>query len=261
MVKKIKNPIIVKVAITAALTILILFLGSYTCSKKSDLKCLGLCFNYPLSAYKENDEIKIYNLKDTILIFYYSDYILYRLSPTIIFETGEKLKGTEPYFIYNKKDDFGFLFTSLNDSSKGTKYPVDSFLANRGLKGKDFDIPIDSLWSLTEEIKVKEDILLEKYGPLKLGDETTIDSIYYYYSKAMNKIEYSFSKKLDSIKAMKLFKVRFLYNERTSTANKIILPKRELSFELIEESVLNPQKIIEFIKKFENGSIKEQVKQ
>jgi len=256
MVKKIKNPIIIKAATIAALMILFLFLGSYTCSKKSDLKCLGLCFNYPISIYKENDEIKIYNLKDTILIFYYSDYILYRLSPTIRFETGEKLKGTEPYFVYNKKDDFGFLFSSINDSSKGTKYPVDSFLANRGLKGKDFDIPIDSLWSLADEIMVKEDILMVKYGSLKQGDETTIDSIYYYYSKNMNKIEYSFSKKLDSIKAMKLFKIRFLYNERTSTDNKIILPKRELSFEMTEESAPNPQKIIEFIKKFESGSIR-----
>ncbi|HEY5772437.1 MAG TPA: hypothetical protein VIS75_07410, partial [Chitinophagaceae bacterium] len=152
----------------------------------------------------------------------------------------------------------GFLFTSINDSSRGKKYLVDSFLANRGLKGKDFDIPIDSLWSLTEVIKVKEDILFEKYGSLKQGDETTIDSIYYYYSKDMNKIEYSFSKKLDSIKAMKLFKVRFLYNERTSTSNKIILPKRELSFELIEETASNPQKIIEFIIKFESGLIRKQ---
>ena len=256
MAKKLKNLIIIKAAVIAALMILFIFLGSYTCSKKSDLKCLGLCFNYPLSTYKENDEIKIYSLKDTILIFYYFDYILYRLSATIRFETGEKLKGTEPYFIYNKKDDFGYLYTSINDSSRGTKYPVDSFLANRGLKGKDFDIPIDSLWSLTEKIKVKENILIEKYGSLKQGDETTIDSIYYYYSKDMNKIEYSFSKKLDSIKAMKLFKIRFLYNERTSTANEIILPKRELSFEMIEEDPPNPQKIIEFIKKFESSLIK-----
>jgi len=246
MVKEFKNLIIIKAAITAAL--MMIFLGSYTCSKKNNLKCLGLCFNYPLSTYKENDKIKIYTLKDTLLIFYYSDYILYRLSPTIRFETGEKLRGTEPYFAYNKRDDFGFLFTSLNDSSKGTKYPVDSFLAARGLRGKDFDNPIDSLWTLTEVIKDKEVMLLEKYGSLKQGDETTIDSIYYYYSKDMNRIEYSFSKKLDSIKAMKLFKARFLYNERVSTSNEIILPKRELSFELIEESAPNPQKVIEFIK-------------
>jgi len=256
MVKKLKNSLIIKAAGIAALMILFLFLGSYTCSKKSNLKCLGLCFNYPLSTYKENDEIKIYSLKDTILIFYYSDYILYRLSSTIRFETGEKLKGTEPYFVYNKRDDFGFLFTSIIDSIRGIKYPVDSFLANRGLKGKDFDIPVDSLWSLTEVIKVKEDSLLEKYGSLKQGDETSIDSIYYYYSKDMNKIEYSFSKKLDSIKGMKLFKVRLLYNERVSTSNETILPKRELSFEMIEEHVPNPNKIIEFIRKFENGSIK-----
>ena len=253
MSKKQRNSTIIKVAVTATLIIILLFSGSYTCSKKDNLKSIGLCYNYPLSTYKENNKIKIYDIKDTILIFYYSDYVVYRLSATRQFETGEKLKGTEPYFIYNKKNDFGFLFNSLNDSSQGIKYPLDSFLANRGLKGKDFDIPVDSLWSLTEVVKIKKNSLLEKYTSLKQGDETTIDSIYYYYSKDMNKIEYSFSKKLDSIRAMKLYKIRLLYNQRISVSNEVLLPKRELSFEIITENVYDPRKIIEFIKKFENG--------
>jgi hypothetical protein len=259
MFKKQINTTIIKATVaTVALMISFLFFGSYTCSKKNHLRTVGLFFSYPLSFYKEKDETKIYNFKDTILIFYYSDYILYRLSPTIKFETGEKVSGTEPYFIYDKNNEFGFLFTSLIDSSKGTKFLVDSFLANRGIRGRDFDIPVDSLWTLTEVIKSKENVFLEKYGSLKQGDETTIDSIYYYYSKDMNKVEYSFSKKLDSIRGMKLFKARFLYNERISTSNEIILPKRELSFEMIEEHVPNPKKIIEFIKKFESGLTKEQ---
>ena len=254
MKKKIKDSIIIKAATIAALMISLLFLASSTCSKKNDLKCISLCFSYPVNSYKEKDEIKIYNLKDTISIFYYSDYLIYRLSPTVRFETGEKVKGTEPYFIYNKKNKLGLLFSSLEDSTQGITYPVDSFLINRALKGKDLDIPVDSLWSLIGVVKGKDGILIEKYGSIKPGDEMTIDSIYYYYSKKMIKVEYSFSKKLDSVNRMKLFKARFLFNSKYSSSNKIVLPKRELSLEMREEIASDSKEILSLVKKFQNGN-------
>lgn len=249
---KIINDLIIKAAANAALMIVLLFFGSYTCSKKKQLRSIGLFYSYPLSFYKENNETKIYNLRDTLLLSYYSDYILYRLSPTVKFETDEKIKGTEPYFIYNKKKTFGFLFTSLKDSSQGTRFPVDSFLDSRGMRNKSFDVPADSLWALSEVVNDRRNnILEEKYALLKPGDETNIDSIYYYYSKNKNRIDYTFSKKLDSIKGMKLFKIRMLYNEKFSSVNKIILPKRELILEIRDEVASNPKEIIAFIKKFE----------
>ena len=104
MFKKQANPLIIKAATRAALMILFLFLGSHTCSKNNHLKSIGLIFSYPASFYKEKGEIKIYYLRDTILVSYYSDYILYRLSATHKFETGEKINGTEPYFIFHKKN-------------------------------------------------------------------------------------------------------------------------------------------------------------
>lgn len=242
-----------KAAVTAALLLFFIFLGSFTCSKNYKLRSVGLFYSYPLSSYKEKDTVKIYNFKDTIFIFYYSDYILYRLSPTVKFETGEKINGTEPYFIYNKKGNSGFLFSSLKDSSQGIKFPVDSFLANRGMRSKDFDVPPDSLWFLAEVVKDKEKSVIEKYAVVKPGNETSIDSIYYYYAKNKNDIKYTFSKKLDSIKMMKLFKIRMLYNSKFSTANKITLPKREIFFEIRDEIVSNPEEIISFIDKFEKS--------
>ena len=251
MFKKQTQTLIIKAATVAALMILFLLLGSHTCSKSNRLECIGLNFSYPVSFYKEKDEVKIYSIKDTILIFYYSDYILYRLSGTKKFETGENIRGTEPYFIFNKKNKSGFLFSSLKDSGTGTKFPIDSFLANRGMRGKDFEVPVDSAWSLAEVIKDKENNILEKYALIRQGDETSIDSIYYYYAKKMNDIEYSFSKKLDSIKAMKLYKIRMLYNERFSPSNNMTLPKRDILFEIRTEAVSNSKEIIDFIEKFQ----------
>ena len=115
-----------------------LLFNSSTCSQKKDLKCVSLSFSAPVNIYKENDEIKISILRDTILVFYYSDYLgAYCLLPTAKWETGENIKGTEPYLIYNKQDSCGILFNSLTDSSIIT-CRIDSFLFNLGLEGERF---------------------------------------------------------------------------------------------------------------------------
>lgn len=251
MRKKKKHFIIIKAAANAALMICLLFFVSSTCSIKNTLKCISLCYSFPTNVYRENDELKIYTLKDTISIFYYSDYLIYRLPPTVKFETDEKIKGTEPYFIYNKKDSFGILYNSLTDSSSGITCRVDSFLFNRGFKVKDIDLPVDSIWHLMEVKKDKGGIIIEKYGIMNQGDEMSIDTIYYYYSKKMNKIEYSFSKKLDSISRKKLFKARFLFNSKFSSSNKMVLPKREISFEIREEDPPDVKEILPLIKKYQ----------
>jgi len=215
------------------------------------LTSIELRVNYPLSFYKEKNETKIYNLKDTIQIWYYSNCSLYRLPPTLDFKTGKKINGTEPYFLFNKNNKFGFLFTSLKDKNIGIRYPVDSFLSNRGMKGKDFDIPPDSLWKRIDyEKEMNNDSFLEKYAAVKAADETIFDSIYYYYSKNFRNTEYSFSRKLDSIKRMKLYKIRLVYNEEFSPSSKSILPKREFIFEISDKELKTSELIIEFINRF-----------
>ena len=157
------------------LAILFLHLVSFTCSKTVRLNSIEFIFSYPVSFYKQNDSIKIYDVKDTIRIFYHPNYIIYKLSGISKFETDQKIIGTEPYFIFNKEDKFGFLFSSLKDSSLGTKFPIDSFLFNRGMKGQDFDLLPDSLWSLSVT-KDNENDIIEKYSSKKMSDETSIDS-------------------------------------------------------------------------------------
>jgi len=252
MWKKKINPIIIKAALIAALMISFLLFISFTCSQKKDLKCVSLYFSAPANIYKENDEIKVPISKDTVLIYHYSDYFVYRLTPTAIWETGENIKGTEPYFIYNKKDSFGILFNSLTDSSYGIACRIDSFLFNRAFRGKDLDIPVDSVWSMTEVKKGDSGILIEKYGLTKQGDEMSVDSIYYYYSKKMNKVGYSFSKKLDSISGMKLFKFRLLLNSKFSKTYNGVLPNREISFEIREIDPPDVKEILSLIKKYQS---------
>ena len=250
MRKKLKHLKLIKIATNAILMSSFLLFISSTCSQQKDLKCVSLCISAPVNIYKENDEIRIALLKDTILVFYYSDYLVYRLLPTAKWETGEKIKGTEPYFIYNKRDSCGILFNSLTDSSYIITCRIDSFLFNRAFRGKDLDIPVDSLWSVMEVKKENDGILIEKYGSTKQGNEMSVDFIYYYYSKKMNKVQYSFSKKLDSISGMKLFKFRLIFNSKFSKSHNDVLPKREISCEIREEAPPDVKEILSLIKKY-----------
>lgn len=231
MFRKNTSELAIKTTLSVVLSISFVILGSFTCSKNYRTNSVELIIKFPARIYKEKNEIKVYHILDTVRIFYYEDYVLYRLPGRRIFETEEIIAGTEPYFIFNRKNTHGFLFTSLKDSSLPTKLQVDSFLANRGMKGKDFDLLPDSVWSLIGETNDKENSIVEKYVLIKPGDETSIDSISYYYTKTMDDVRYSFSKKLDSIKSMKLFRIRMVYNEKFDKHQNITLPQREIVFE------------------------------
>ena len=83
--------------------------------------------------------------------------------------------------------------------------------------------------------------------------------MYYYYSKDFKNIDYSFSKEQDSIKKMKLFKVRFIYNPTPKGKYLFPVPKREFLFELKKVPGLNSKEIIEFVERFkksENQALK-----
>src|SRR6266700_1289744 len=99
---------------------------------KKELRGLQLITNYPVRYYKEKGETKVYNLKDTINIFYYKAYILYQLPPTLQLKNDQQIKGTESYFIYRAGDKDGLFIRLLNTFGSGAKMEVDTFLLQRG---------------------------------------------------------------------------------------------------------------------------------
>lgn len=202
--------------------------------------------NFPLRAYKENDTVKILNIRDTTSIFYWEDYVLYKLPAVVQFETNQNIGGTEPYLILKKGNSEGYYFESLKDSSKGLRVNIDSFLTRKGLKGKDFETPADTAWRLIiENSNTPNGEIVEKYVPIHPPNETMFDSIFYYYSKGLKKVDFTFSRKLDSIKHSKLSRIRVMYNERFSQEDQFVIPKREFLFDLREVIPKDPKIIKE----------------
>jgi hypothetical protein len=237
-----KNIFNVKVALIATLTSL--SLGCKTFNKNNakadDLKAIDLIVSYPVTL-ANNGEISFFNLKDTISIIFHDDLILYKLLARRKEESEKKISGSESYFIYKKNSGDGYLFNNLSDGSKGTKMSVDSFLNQRAFANATFDT---SSLKLVEK-KDSNKIVIEKYIPLT-SDENTFDSIYYYYSPHFKNIHYSFSRNLDSIKGMKLYEVRILYEGKFSNKYNLPLPKREFLFKIEELQVSNFQEILHF---------------
>jgi len=245
------NKLIATIKTLGVLIVAIIIFSSCAIIHKSEgLKRINMIVNYPVVIMNDgvHSTVNFFNLKDTIWILYYNNTVLYRLSGTRNMETDKKILGTETWFIFSKKATHGFLFYSLTDSSKGLKLPVDSFLNNRAYANANFDVPADSLYRKIEN----GDDTVEKYFTQARHNDNYPDSMYYYFTNTLKNIDYSFSRKLDSAKSMKLYKVRLLYNESFSPSYKITLPKREFLFEIKEEAIDNSKEIINFFDRFES---------
>jgi hypothetical protein len=244
----INKPIaIIKAQGAALIMAIIIFSSCGSIRKYNGLKRINLIINYPIVIMNDgvHDAVNFFNLKDTVWIFYYDSKVLYRLSETRNLETDKKMLGTEKWFIYREKAEYGFLFNSISDSSRGLKLLVDSFLNNRAYASANFDIPSDSLFAKAQN---KGEKFVEKYYS-KEHTENYPDSIYYYFTNELKNIGYTFSRKLDSLKNMKLYKVRLLYNETFSLSYKAVIPKREFLFEIREEVIVNSREIIDFFER------------
>lgn len=245
---------------TALAIVLLLFIGQLIAWHKPPvktpiLKAIEITSSMPVTYAK--DGTRFYYITDTMFKISYEAFTVLKLTPVVQFETGKNIKGSEPYFIYENGATYGYYFKTINDTSQGKKMLVDSFLTTY-LRTSDADItPPDSIWALHETIKNPQDgSLLEKYNvvgkyaELKPENEWVFDSIYYYYSKKLNNIDYTFSKALDSARGMKLYKIRGIYNSKFSPTVKLTLPKREIQRAFREVTLEDPGSVLAFIERF-----------
>ncbi|HEX3164626.1 MAG TPA: hypothetical protein VHQ93_00130 [Chitinophagaceae bacterium] len=246
------KPIATIKAFAVELVVAIIMSGcAATIHKSERLKEISIIVNYPVVIVNDgvHDGINFFNRKDTVWIFYCNNNVLYRLSGATDLETDKKILGTETWFIYVKKATHGFLFNSITDTSKGLRLPIDSFLNKRAYANANFDVPADSLYGKVEN---GNDTIVEKYFARTVHNGNYPDSLYYYFTNTFENVDYSFSRRLDSAKNMKLYKVRVLYNEGFSSSYKIMLPKREFLFEMREEAIANSKQIINFFEMVKN---------
>lgn len=143
-----------------------------------------------------------------------------------------------------------YKFDSLNQEN-GKRSSIDSFLTERWIIPPQvfFDLKNDSLVSQIKDIK--KGLQIEKYISKNKIDPTYNDSTFFYYTSEINGIHFSFSRKLDSIKKMKLYKFKLIYNKNSAGSNLFERSAKKLFFELNEVPINNPNEITSFFKRFD----------
>ncbi|HKO80954.1 MAG TPA: hypothetical protein VJU78_11190 [Chitinophagaceae bacterium] len=209
---------------------------------------------------------QLVSIADSPIIYYYKNRVLYQINHPynnsyVKFDTSGNIISEQlikegvrfSYFIYEKDSVYGLSYDSI-DAPNCQRYLVDSFLRTKfSAQEVMFDNTDDSLVLLNTDT-INYD-LFEKYIPKIKPDETYPDSGYYYYSDKLKGINYSFSKKIDSLKKMKLCKVKFIYNPIPKGSNPFETPRREFQFEIKEIPVANPKEILAFFERHLKKSI------
>lgn len=230
---------------------------------KDDIKGLLLLWTIPVVNGVSGE---VSNIKDSVLIYHLDDLVLYRVAYTYTKYNQNAQKGNmnivgdDPKtidfretrfknFIHRLGESSGFLYDSLDTNSHLT-FNVDSFERKKTFKGSKF-YDITNAKIVQSNFYKDKSILVEKYSSVTKPDESYSDTSYYYFNRGLNDILYSFSVEADTIKKMKLNKIRFIYNSVPKNGNsKIEIPMREVVLEIRSFPIKNNKEIASFFEKF-----------
>ena len=237
-----------KLILFLIITIFFFSCFNHTSIEKKHLDSLCISFSFPI-VYTDGELV---NHTDSFYFFDNSEYSVYKLPIQTSVENDDKVLKIDVkyyYFCYKKLSSTGFLFDSLT-SEIGKKVDTDSFLSEKVFgKFKPYNKKNDSLY---KEFIIEGDIKFQKFLPKLKQDFTYADTTYFSSSDRFKNIDYSFSKELDSLNLLKVFKVRILYKAQYYKEFDFKYPERQFLFEMRENKIRNKEDIIYLIKKVES---------
>jgi hypothetical protein len=191
---------------------------------------------------------KIFEVKNSIDIAYYKDYIVYKTTVISSNAEGTSLNtdiylndttGTKlyQYYFFKKGEKNGLVLT---DENKWKVFKKDTFLKLEGLNFNDYDffkLELGKPNTVVLNPKTKE-IEIEKFEN-KLKGEQEPDSLYRYYSKDLSTIDFSFNPEFDAKAHSKLYKIGVIHYSTPKSASKSPDGQRRESFWMIEKSNSN----------------------
>ncbi len=218
---------------------LVLFLAGKT-NQPSEIRQFDVLLTLPFVELKESPQEKsIKTISDSFSIFYNNNFILYRFPYTFIEQHNDKLVNIEirfTYFIFKNGSTYGYSYDPAKYDSINI-LNVDSILYKQGL-GKT-DIMLDSGYQINEVISNLDNFkLTEKYSSIAKPTRHFPDTVVYSYTDQFRDLPFSFSKKLEERKKLKILKISGVYNSRFDDEYKTVLPKREFYFEIKPQYVI-----------------------
>lgn len=224
---------------------LVLFLAGKT-NQPSEIRQFDILLTLPFVELKENlQEKSIKTISDSFSIFYNNNFILYRFPYTFIEQHNDKLVNIEirfTYFIFKNGSTYGYRYDPAKYDSINL-LNVDSILYKQGL-GKT-DLMLDSGYQINEVISNLDNLkLTEKYSSIAKPTRYFPDTVVYSYTNQFRDLPFSFSKKLEERKKLKILKISGVYNTRFDDEYKTVLPKREFFFEIKPQYVIKDKFVL-----------------
>ncbi|EHQ30350.1 hypothetical protein Mucpa_6294 [Mucilaginibacter paludis DSM 18603] len=235
-----------------------LIIFGFSSNRRNSDHCRFVKLVYKLEFIKP-DNAEMVVMQDTLGIIYYGNYIAYQIpneftlsnvnmdkDQNVISENVIREETKYSYMVYNKNKNYGYMFDSIG-AIKAAKVSVDSFLLKRAFKNFPFyNSVIDSLVSTS----TKNESLVETRICKEKKDESFNDTIHYFYKKGFEKIDYTFSKYLDSTRNLKLYKIQMIFNPIPKGKYAFAVPKREFLFELKPNETFNSKELTVFFENF-----------
>ncbi|WP_443936822.1 hypothetical protein [Pedobacter sp. MW01-1-1] len=235
--------------------------------KKSAIVAIKLTSDLPLSPNLKEGKLVLWS--DSLLVYSLDSILLFRKPYRVTYHNNNAIKddvmifSDDPatidstvvkyvdYLCYkNAVEGYEYNQNRPNNRNKpNTKraFNVDSFLVENAYKNMKFITNGDELIKVENTNHLRKEIYFDK---LKRGGNYP-DTTSLLFDAKFNKIDFSLSKELDSLRKMKLVEVYFFYNAKPKTVDMPNgMPKRAFHFKIEEIKVNNEDKILALFERF-----------
>ncbi len=227
----------------------------YSCINKApdnNIQAFRLIYNIPVFTPDSNFEIR-----NTYDVFYCKDIIIYKFNYRFDSLFNGNLVFQEwrsNYFVFHKDSLFGHNYYLKPDLAlKNARLSVDSMLKKNSFESLKFDTLL-TLKPDSSYFDTEGNLLKIFNNPPPNSSQEKYD-LYFYYTKKLKGVKETFSRKMDNVNNMKLFKIRIVAKGAYYEEYKTIIPEREYLYEMEEIRVENEKEIMSYFNRYKEHMI------
>jgi hypothetical protein len=221
------------------------------------IRCINVTYKLPIVDEKTGN---VFSIQDSCKMFFKDNLIMYKIDyrHRFIFKDSTVNQIRSDFFIYEKNHDTGYNYNAY-EPENNRKMRVDSVLGYKAFTQLNI---FYQLFQKNELILVSSfddslpHYLEEKYVTRGKKDLSDFDTAFFYFTDKLDGIDFSLMKSLDSVKKLKLFRLRFLTIPTYYPEYKISVKEREFYFDVKEIPVVNSKEILDYFERYKKDHYK-----
>lgn len=231
--------------------ILFFALLNHSCSsvivKKNAVRAISVTQNFPI--INNTGKLLGYDTSEHVNIYFYNNQVLYRdyyKWDSIVDNVLLKSEIRQSYFVFTKNASYGYFFDHGNTKS-GMRVLVDSLLKSKWFSQNSFTNV--SFRKVSDKFIADSGILSRIFITKGITDTSMCGTTLLFYTNKLAWVDYSMMREADTIKNMKLFKIRSKTNSRYLKEYNITLDTIEQAFDMKEIPVIDEKEILYYFER------------